>query len=243
MRRQAGVTLLEVLVAVTLLSLLAVGMMFALRIGLFAFSRTNSRLMDDRRVAGSQRIIEQELQGLMPVVGPCGGDTGGGMGKTVLFQGQPDNLTMISTFSLQQAWRGRPQILQFFVAGDDEGGIRLLVNEIPYTGPIGAGALCTNATPDPGAFATLGHFPRPAATPTSFVLADHLSRCQFSYLTPSKKPGEPGEWVQVWAKATWPAGIRIEMVPLHPSPARLQPITVTAPIYVNRAPEIQYADR
>jgi prepilin-type N-terminal cleavage/methylation domain-containing protein len=238
MRRQAGVTLLEVLVAVTLLSLLAVGMMMALRIGLFAFARTNSRLMDDRRVAGSQRIIEQELQGLMPVVAPCAGAL-----KTVMFQGQPDNMTMVSTFSLQQAWRGRPQILQFFVSPDDEGGVRLLVNEIPYTGPAGVAALCLASTPDPTGFARLAQFPRPAASPVSFVLADHLSRCQFFYLTPSKKPGEPGEWVAVWTKGNWPAGIRIRMEPLNPTPARLQPITVTAPIYVNRQPEVDYADR
>src|SRR5215467_7430127 len=110
-RRQAGVTLLEVLVAVTLLSLLSVGIMMALRIGLFAFARTNSRLMDDRRVAGSQRVIQQELEGLIPVVGQC---AGGGMPKTLMFHGQSDSLTMVSGFSLQQAWRGRPQILQFF---------------------------------------------------------------------------------------------------------------------------------
>jgi general secretion pathway protein J len=238
MRRQAGVTLLEVLVAVTLLSLLSVGIMMALRIGLFAFARTNSRLMDDRRVAGSQRVIQQELQGLIPVVGPCGG-----MPKTLMFHGQPDSLTMVSGFSLQQAWRGRPQILQFFLGADDEGGMRLMVNEIPYTGPAGMGSLCMGSTPDLASGIGVGVFPRPAATPTSFVLADHLSRCQFFYLTPSQRPGEPGEWVPAWSKGQWPAGIRIQMVPLTPNPARLQPITVTAPIYVNRAPEVDYADR
>jgi general secretion pathway protein J len=238
MRRQAGVTLLEVLVAVTLLSLLAVGMMTALRIGLFAFARTNTRLMDDRRVAGAERVIEQELQGLMPVIAPCAG-----VPKTVIFQGNPDNLTMVSGFSLQQGWRGRPQVLQFFVAPDDEGGVRLMVNETPYTGPPGAGLLCISSTPDPTNGAGIGQFPRPAAAPASFVLADHLRRCQFFYLTPSPKPGEPGAWVQSWTKGTWPSGIRIDMAPLTPNPARLQPITVTAPIYVNRQPEVEYADR
>jgi len=238
MRRQAGVTLLEVLVAVTLLSLLAVGMMFALRIGLFAFARTNSRLMDDRRVAGSQRVIQQELEGLMPVAATCAGQ------KTIMFQGQPDHLTMISTYSLQQAWRGRPQILQFFLAPDDEGGMRLLVNEIPYTGVDAAGRLCLASTPDSTSFGVaVAQFPRPVQAPTSFVLADHLSRCRFLYLTPSPKAGEPGEWVPVWTKGRWPAGIRIEMAPSVLNPARLQPITVTAPIYINRSPEVQYADR
>jgi general secretion pathway protein J len=239
MRRQAGVTLLEVLVAVTLLGLLAVGMMIALRIGLFAFARTNSRLMDDRRVAGSQRIIEQELQGLMPVSAPCAGTA-----RTIMFQGQPDRMTMISTFSLQQAWRGRPQILQLFLAPDDEGGIRLLVNELPYAGPAAAGRLCLASTVDPATFGIgVPQFPRVAESPNSFVLADHLSRCQFFYLTRPKKPGEPGEWVQQWTSGSWPASIRIEIVPSSPNPARLQPITVTAPLYVNRNPEIDYVDR
>jgi general secretion pathway protein J len=238
MKRQAGVTLLEVLVAVTLLSLLAVGMMFALRIGLFAFARTNSRLMEDRRVAGSQRAIQQELQGLIPVTAPCAGQQ-----KTVMFQGGPESLTMISGFSLQQAWRGRPQILQMFLAPDDEGGMRLLVNETPYTGPAAMDGICIGATPDPTSFGTaVAQFQRPAQMDRSFVLADRLSRCRFFYLTPSAKVGEPGEWVQSWTKGSWPAGIRIEIVPSSPNPARLQPISVTVPMYVNRSPEVEYAD-
>jgi hypothetical protein len=189
-------------------------------------------------VAGSQRVIEQELQGMMPVVATCAGQ------KTIMFQGQPDHLTMISTFSLQQAWRGRPQILQFFLAPDDEGGMRLLVNEIPYTGVAGAGGFCVASTPDPAGFGVgVAQFRRPVQAPTSFVLADHLSRCRFLYLTPSAKAGEPGEWVSVWTSSRWPAGIRIEMAPSVLNPARLQPITVTAPLYINRSPEVQYADR
>ena len=45
MRRDAGVTLMEVLIAVTLLSLLSVGMLFAIRIGLSTFGKTNDKLM------------------------------------------------------------------------------------------------------------------------------------------------------------------------------------------------------
>jgi general secretion pathway protein J len=239
MRRQAGMTLLEVLVAVTLLSLLAVGMMIALRIGLFAFARTNSRLMDDRRVAGSQRVIQQEIEGLLPVVAPCAG-----VPKAIMFQGQSDRLTMVSSFSLQQAWRGRPQLLQLFLAPDDQGGMRLLVNETPYTGPKGTGLLCLAATPDPSGF-NIGsaQFARPAEKADSFVLADHLSRCQFYYLSPPLKPGDPAVWVQQWTRGIWPMAVRIDIAPLNPSPARLQPISVTAPIYINRNPEIDYEDR
>src|ERR1017187_3965092 len=65
-RPTAGVTLMELLIAVVLLSLLSIGLLFALRIGLNAYSKTQTRLMDNRRVAGPQRILERQLEGLVP---------------------------------------------------------------------------------------------------------------------------------------------------------------------------------
>ena len=64
---RAGLTLMEVLVAVTLLSLLSVGMLFAIRIALNAMQKTNHRLTSNRRVLSSQRILEQQIAGLVPV--------------------------------------------------------------------------------------------------------------------------------------------------------------------------------
>ena len=83
-RSTAGVTLMELLISVVLLSLLSVGLLFALRIGLNAYSKTQTRLMDNRRVAGAQRILEEELEGLMPVVAPCGIATEGGGTRPIL---------------------------------------------------------------------------------------------------------------------------------------------------------------
>src|SRR4051794_34631791 len=58
-RRSAGITLIEVLIAVSLLSLLAVGMLAAILLGFDAQQKTNARLMENRRIAGAQRILEQ----------------------------------------------------------------------------------------------------------------------------------------------------------------------------------------
>lgn len=244
MKREAGVTLLEVLIAVTMLSLLSVGMFLSMRIGLSAFSRTNARLMENRRVVGAQRIIDQELEGLLPAQAACGAQQDTPGQRAVMFQGLPDTLTMVSTYSLQEAWRGRAQILQFLIGPSDDGnGIRLMVNETPYTGPLSGGSLCVGTVPDPQTGFPLAQFRRPAVGPDSFVLADHLAYCRFTYLTPSAKPGEPGVWLPEWKFKGWPAGIRIEMAPTQPSPAELQPVTVTAPIYITRDPGVQYADR
>lgn len=243
MRRQAGVTLLEVLVAVTMLSLLSVGMFLAMRVGLSAFARTNTRLMENRRVAGSQRVLEQELENLLPALAGCGAAANVPGGRTPMFQGGPDTLTMVSAFSLQEASRGRPQVLQFLVAPSDNGGLRLLVNEIPYGGALSMGSMCIGTTPVPETGAEIAQFPRPSQGPNSFVLADRLAYCRFKYLTPSPKPGEPGAWLPSWTGKGWPSGIRIEMAPSEPSAAQLQPVTVTAPVYLTRNPEVQYADR
>jgi hypothetical protein len=235
MRRRptAGVTLMELLIAVVLLSLLSVGLMFALRIGFNAYSKTQTRLMDNRRVAGAQRILEQELEGLVPVVAQCGGGAEGGGTPAAFFQGEPDTMRLVSTFSLQGAWRGQPQILEVFVIpGADGRGVRLVVNEIPYQSPQAAGSSCLGPH----------KFFAASAGEKSFVLADKLDFCRFSYLEQPPDINSPLHWVPRFAGEDWPRAVRIEMAPLDPDPSRVQPITVVAPIHIMRRLEIPYAD-
>jgi prepilin-type N-terminal cleavage/methylation domain-containing protein len=229
-----GVTLIELLVAITLLSLLSVGLLMALRMGFSAYGKTQSTLMDNRRVAGAQRILEEQIEGMMPVVALCGGTT-----RAPFFQGEPQVMRLISTFSLQQAWRGRPQILEVFVIpGEDGRSVRLVVNEIPYTGAAAAGQLCIG----PGAGGPGLRFTPVSAKPDSFVLADKLAYCRFAYLTPATEANLGPAWLPVWAGKTWPMGVRVDMAPQEPDAARLQPIAFTAPIRLHRDPEVPYAD-
>jgi len=219
---------MELLIAVTLFSLLSLGMMYAFRIGLMAYSKTQTRLMDNRRVAGAQRILEQQIQGLIPVVAKCGG------ANTAFFQGEPEAMRLVSAFSLQEASRGMAQILEIFVAPGENGrGVRLLVNEIPYAGPLAAGRLCTAP----------GHYLPVSSSETSFVLADKLAYCRFTYLeVPLQVVPEP-IWGPLFKGTTWPRAVRIEMAPLDADPGRLQPITVTGLIRVHRNHEVQYVDQ
>ena len=123
------------LIAITLLSLLSVGMLMSMRIGLQAFTKTDARLMENRRVAGAQRILEQQIEGLLPVTAGCAPQGGPGV-KFAFFGGTPNTLRLVSGFSLQGGWRGQPQILEMFVIPGEQGrGVRLVVNELPYTGP------------------------------------------------------------------------------------------------------------
>jgi len=232
-RSTAGVTLMELLISVLLLSLLSVGLLFALRIGFDTYTRTQNKLMDNRRVTGAQRILEQELEGLVPVEAQCGAGLPGGGAKTPFFQGEAETIRLVSTFSLQGAWRGQAQMLEIFIIPGEAGGVRLVVNETPYEGPFAAGRLCAG----PGRFLSGS-----TAGPSTFVLADKLAYCRFAYLDQPQDQNRPPAWVTRVNGLTWPRAVRIEMAPLEPDPSRLQPITVVAPIRIFRQPEITYVD-
>jgi len=241
-----GVTLMEVLVAVSLLSLLAVGMLMAMRVGLNALGKSNDRLMANRRVVSVQRILESEIAGLVPVKAPCLISPEGPRPEMLFFQGDPQAMRFVSTYSLAGAWRGMTQILEFqVIPGEDGIGVRLVVNEIPYTSPDAAGVLCMGRQADPET-----GIPRPLfrpinAGPRSFVLADKLSICRFLYLS-AAPPGTPppggDTWRNRWTDDDWPLAIRVEMAPLEENPSRLRPLTVTAPVRIVRNMRTLYAD-
>jgi prepilin-type N-terminal cleavage/methylation domain-containing protein len=240
-RHEAGLTLIEVLIAVTLVSLLSVAILMALRVALDGLARANHKLMDNRRVAGAQRVLEQQLAGFMPVKAPCS-NGGSPPVRIPFFQGEPESMRLVSTYSLQEAWRGIPHVLEFqVIPGDEEAGVRLIVNEIPYAGPYSAGQFCLNVTANSELGFNVPSFAPIKAGPWSFVLGDKLRSCRFWYLEPAKPPLEP-HWVQNWILPRWPAAIRVEMEPLIDNPARLRPLTITGIIPENRVPEFQYWD-
>jgi len=235
---EAGVTLMELLVAVMLLSLLSVGMVLTIRVALSAMNKTDSRLMTNRRVASVERILNEEISGIMPVTAECSG--GGHLaGRMMFFKGEAQSMRLASTYSLHEGARGMPMILEFqVIPGEDNEGVRLVVNEQWYTGPRGAGVLCTGMTNGPGGS-------RPGFVPiqigaNSFVMADHLAYCRFSFRDPKTRPLPL--WLAQWVKPTLPDAIRIELAPIAPDAGRLQPVALTIPIRVNRVPLANYLE-
>jgi prepilin-type N-terminal cleavage/methylation domain-containing protein len=233
-RLQPGVTLIEILIAVSLLSLLSVGILIAMRLGLNTMDKTDNRLVENRRVANARKIIENEIAGFtftyatfvpMPTA----------FQKVPFFQAESASMRFVTTYSLQDAWRGQPQIAALqVIPGEKNQGVRLIVDEVPYTGPLQAGRMITSIEPDPATGRALAHFVPIEAGPRSFVLADRLAYCRFSYLGAIPRPP-----FQVWLPG-WPAGeqlalgVRVEMAPLDPQANGLQVSSVTAPINVTR---------
>ena len=235
-RRDAGVTLIELLIAVLLLSLLSVGIVLTLRISMSAMTKSDSKLMANRRVASVERILDQEIEGIMPVTADCQPRPGVKGPPLMFFQGEGQSMRLASTYSLHQGQRGLPMILEYqVVPGENDEGVRLVVNEHWYTGPEGAGVYCIGIGPGSDGGPPGPRFAPISVGADSFVLVDKLAYCRFSFRDP-RNPGETPVWVQRWIKPVLPNAIRIEMAPLMPDPGRLQPVTLTIPVHVTRLP-------
>lgn len=235
---RSGVTLIEILIAVSLLSLLSVAVLISMRIGFNTMDKVDTRLISNRRVSYARRIIENEIAGFTYTLASW--QTGpASFQSTPFVDWEPQTMRFVTSYSLQDAWRGRPQIAAFQVisGADGSGGVRLIVNETPYTGALQAGQQVAGIDQDGTA-----HFAPVVPGPNSFVLADKLAYCRLSYLEPQLKP--PVQiWRPDWAmKQALPQGIRIDMAPLDTTPANLHVSTVTAALRVNRTPGAIYAD-
>jgi general secretion pathway protein J len=233
---------MELLIAVSLLSLLSVGMLFAIRIGLNAMSRTNDRLMSNRRVMGIERIFGEQIAGLMPVKADCKPGPNAPLSTLVFFSGESDNVRFVSSYSLQEGSRGTPNILEFQVIPGEEGrGVRLIVNETRYTGRASTLGICIAGLPDPTTGGLVPRFRPVEIGPQSFVLADKLAYCRFLYKE-ELQPPQYERWTPRWLRQRIPAAIRVEMAPLDPLSGRLPIGNVTAQIHVNRDVFYQYQD-
>ncbi len=235
-----GVTLIELLIAVSLLSLLSLGMLMAMRVGLNAMEKANSKIIANRRAVAVQSILRREIDGFLPAAANCYNAPGQPPSRIVFFQGEPAAMRMVSTYSLEQAARGYPRVLEFAVIPGERGrGVRLIVNELPYTGPDSTGAACAGIFPDETGVAR-PRFQPIQSGPQSFVLADNLAFCRFSFLL--SRQGEEDRWLPAWDGPQWPRAVRFDMAPLDPDPSRVPLVSVTAPIRITRRMGLNYAD-
>lgn len=240
-RSESGVTLMELIVAVSLVGLLSLGILYSIRIGLAAMEKSGQRMLADRRVMGTQRILEQQIAGFMAAAMECRAQDGPPR-KTTFFQGGADTLRFVSSYSLQEGARGYPRVLEYAVIPGDKGaGVRLVVNEFLYTGPASLGPVCQGIAPDPSTGAPIPILQPVQIGPASFVLADKLAYCRFVY-----KRGMPPpvleEWMPAWIHPYYPQAIRIELAPLQPDKAVLPLLSLTLPVHVSRDPLVQYVD-
>jgi prepilin-type N-terminal cleavage/methylation domain-containing protein len=241
-RRRRGFTLIEMLIAVTLVSLLTTGMLYAMRLGLGALDQTNRKFTDNRRVLGSLRVLYEQLANIIPAQVSCTGRPADL--APPFFQGTASSLQFVSAYTLEEAARGYPRIVEYLVIPGDAangGGVRLVMQELAYTGPYSLAPFCTGVTPDPIYRAPMALLRPPQLGRRPFVIADQLAYCRISY-----QRAHPvtfmRDWQAEYSGAALPAAVRVEMAPLRPDPSRAQLSTTTIPLRVTRTTYDPYAD-
>lgn len=204
-RRHAerGVTLIELLIAITLVAAISTGMLMAMRTSLASLEKTQDRLEDNRRTMGVQQLILRQVGGVIPVMIDC-----------ARFRGTPTALHLISTYSMSQGSRGYPESVDYIVAPEPGGTVRLLLVERPYYGPV-----CVA---------------NPPAQPQPIVLAEHLAYCRFFYRELIPEALEQGNWLPAWDRVQLPAAVRIEMAPAVANPAQLPVVSLHIPLHITR---------
>lgn len=226
-KAERGFTLVEVLIAVTLVAGIATSMLFAMRSGLLSMSKIDGRLIANRRVMSVERILASELGGVMPVIGYCADNS-----QMPVFNGNDQTLHLVTSYSLTEGARGDPRVVELQVVPSPGGGMRLIANETLYSGPYATAPFCAGNA-----------FRAGEASPQSFVVADRLAYCHISYedVDPMMRMGN-GNWLPMWNKTNLPAAVHVDMAPAVPDAAYLPLISVTVPIHITRDVNAPYTD-
>jgi prepilin-type N-terminal cleavage/methylation domain-containing protein len=237
---QRGVTLIELMIAVSLTAVITVGLLFALRTSVLAYEKTSDRLRSNREQISRNQILSSELGGVMPVLSSCPNAP-----ALPFFTGTPATLRMISSYSIGEGFRGYPQILEFRVTPSPSGGVRLIVTEHPYTGPASVNVFCGTlngeGSPNGDGGADGGENAFSGSPP--FVLADGLISCEFSYHEPIDMGAyKDTAWAPAWNTNRFPSGVRVEMKPRAAAGSGLPVVNVTAPLHTDRDIFRSYAD-
>jgi hypothetical protein len=193
--------------------MLSAGIVLALQVAAGSWETARTSLTLDRRVATANSLFHSLLAGALPSEAWLrpGGDAG--PRRFPFFQGEPAVTRFVSSFSVAAGRRAGLQITEIWIAPGPRGQ-RVLLNQRPYLGPFSAGALVEGFASEPGLPALRPVFAPVRPLPSSLILADELAGGRFSYLMPSRRPGETAAWLARWTdNRQLPRAITVELEP------------------------------
>lgn len=216
--RQAGFTLVELVLAISLVAAIATGMLMAMHNGLLTLDRIGTRLDQNRRALALDRLLRGQLDGTFQVLARCGGDL------RSIFTGSPTRMRLVSTYSRAAGSRGYPVLVEYRILPNPDGTVRLVALEEPYSG------FC------------IGQDEAASPTASAFVLADQLAYARFAYQDRDAQSGFGAKWDTGWTRFYLPAAVRVDMVAADPLASRIPQGPVTVPLHTSERPGEDYAD-
>ena len=210
----SGFTLLEVLIATTLLGLMMLVLMGSLRIGAASWDAGEKRMAEAERLYTVHNFLRWHIGTALPLTGLVPD------GRTMfLFQGGSDFLEYVAPLP-SQVKSGGLYRFRLYVAEDEEQRQSLRLTILPYassrqqTGVASSGTQAEEEVID------------------DLEIMENLGELKLSYLARNQTLGrqqegqQPSTWEEEWSEPVLPALVRIELSPAGENP---WPILLVAP--------------
>jgi prepilin-type N-terminal cleavage/methylation domain-containing protein len=175
---ERGFTLMEMVIAVTLVAMMAVGLWAVFRISVSSWSRGTQFIDANQRQRSITDLVKKQMASIYGVIAPIDLKHGGAIYP--LFAGAPSNVQFISLNSLRFQDNPGLTMVSYDVVRDPQGNLALVEREEPYVGL------------DPERETIFDRKDAQVVT-----LFDNLSSCVFEYFDPGT-PQRPSQWVKEW---------------------------------------------
>ena len=192
---QAGFTLLEMIIAVTLVALLAVGLWAIFRVSIHSWSRGTEYMDANQRHRSIMNLVHKQMASAYGLIAPDQQVPGG----VLLFNGTENSVQFLSLNSLRFQESPGLTLVSYEVDPDAAGSYSLVEKESRYLGQA----------PEEGPFSTGSK---------AIPIFENLTSCIFEYFDMGG-PDTPSQWVREWDGQTLrrlPLAISLTMISRDP---------------------------
>lgn len=202
----AGLTLVEVVLALGLLGLILTALLAVSSSGLSAWLASREVLSGIRREANWTNQLHSSLAAMLPMVVPAAPPGG----ASVFFQGEPRAMRFVSAHS--PAWRGRGGIrLVSLIASGQGRDFSLELTDAPCADLRRLGQILAEPIRNWRPTKSIPIHGRSQAQTASAVVAEGVTECNFRYLYYPARAREEPRWVARWSeRGALPQAVRIE---------------------------------
>ncbi len=188
----AGFTLLEMLIAVTLIAMMAVGLWAVFRMSIRSWSRGTEFIDTNQHHRSIADLVRKQMASTIGVFSPA--DPINNLPSNLIFSGAPDNLHFVSVNSLHFMESPGLTLVTYAVKQDSTGDFSLVEEESRYLGqPLDENLFTGQSKP--------------------IAVFDNLTSCLFEYFDEGGND-IPAQWVRDWDATDLrrlPAAISITM--------------------------------
>ena len=221
-KRESGFTLLELLVSITMVSLLATTVLFGWRISASAWEKASEQLEQNRKILATNELLMQQMASMAPM------QVYTEAGQQFFFQGEEKTARFVSRYSLAHRARSGLYLIEYQIEEEPGVGRALLVNERPVANSqqmlIG---MIESIRSNEGQAVRYAEFENRKDT---LRLLEGVKEIRLEYYRPGKF-SEKGEWVSEWQNQNneLPSAMAIRVTGKNQE-RTLQPVSITAAV-------------